>query len=118
MTQYVWKIFSGVPKMTRGGPSIDWTAVDKQVNDLVAGGLESYLIEYEFLRASGFRVRQPGAGHYLRSSQTDSATALKAVNVARTLHLWHFHCYEKSLSHRQVPVHLQKETTESMPDHN
>ena len=40
MTQVEYKIFSGVPKMTRGGQSIDWSAVEKSVNELVAEGWE------------------------------------------------------------------------------
>jgi hypothetical protein len=40
MSQYEYKILSGVPKMTRAGQSIDWSATDKQVNDLVAAGWE------------------------------------------------------------------------------
>jgi hypothetical protein len=40
MPQFESKIFSGVPKMTRRGPSIDWSAVEKSVNELVAEGWE------------------------------------------------------------------------------
>jgi hypothetical protein len=40
MAQFEYKIFSGVPTMTRGGQSIDWSAVEKSVNELVAEGWE------------------------------------------------------------------------------
>ena len=40
MAQFEYKIFSGVPKMTKGGQSIDWSAVDAQLNDLVSQGWE------------------------------------------------------------------------------
>jgi hypothetical protein len=34
--QYEYKIFSGVAKMTKAGRSIDWSAVERAVNELVA----------------------------------------------------------------------------------
>ena len=38
--QYEYKIFSGVPKMTKGGQSIDWASVEGPVNQLVSQGWE------------------------------------------------------------------------------
>jgi hypothetical protein len=40
MGAFEYKIFSGVPKMTQGGRSIDWSAVEAQLNDLVSHGWE------------------------------------------------------------------------------
>ncbi len=40
MAQFELKIFSGMPKTTRLGKSIDWSAVEKSVNELVAEGWE------------------------------------------------------------------------------
>ncbi len=40
MAQFEHKIFSGMPKTTRLGKSIDWSAVEKSVNELVAEGWE------------------------------------------------------------------------------
>jgi hypothetical protein len=35
-----YKIFSGVPKMTKGGQSIDWSTVEQQLNRLISDGWE------------------------------------------------------------------------------
>jgi hypothetical protein len=40
MAQFEYKIFSGMPKTTRGGKSIDWSAVERSLNELVAEGWE------------------------------------------------------------------------------
>ena len=40
MSAFEYKISSGVPKMTKGGQSIDWSAVEAQLNDLVSQGWE------------------------------------------------------------------------------
>jgi hypothetical protein len=40
MAAFEYKIFSGVPKMTKGGQSIDWSAAEAQLNELVAQGWE------------------------------------------------------------------------------
>lgn len=40
MNKYQYKIFSGVGKMTKAGRLIDWSAVEKAVNGLVAEGWE------------------------------------------------------------------------------
>jgi hypothetical protein len=40
MPQYEYKIFSGVPKFRKAGQSIDWSAVEQQLNGLVADGWE------------------------------------------------------------------------------
>ena len=40
MAAFEYKIFSGVPKMTKGGESVDWSAVDGQLNELVLQGWE------------------------------------------------------------------------------
>jgi hypothetical protein len=40
MGQFEYKIFSGMPKTTRGSQSVDWSAVEKSVNELVAQGWE------------------------------------------------------------------------------
>jgi hypothetical protein len=40
MAQFEYKIVSGVPKTTRGGKSIDWSAVERPLNELVAEGWE------------------------------------------------------------------------------
>ena len=38
--QYEYKIFSGAAQMTKVGRSIDWSVVEKGVNELIAGGWE------------------------------------------------------------------------------
>jgi hypothetical protein len=40
MSAFEYKIFSGVPKMTKDGQSIDWSAVEGQLNSLVSQGWE------------------------------------------------------------------------------
>ena len=40
LTQYEYKIISGIPKMTNSGQSIDWSDVEKRLNDLVSEGWE------------------------------------------------------------------------------
>jgi hypothetical protein len=40
MSEVEYKLFSGVPKMAKGGQSIDWSAVETQLNDLVSQGWE------------------------------------------------------------------------------
>ena len=40
MTEYEYKIISGVPKMTKGGQSIDWSDVEERLNHLVTEGWE------------------------------------------------------------------------------
>ena len=40
MAGFEYKIFSGVPKMTKGGQSIDWSAVEGQLNEFVLQGWE------------------------------------------------------------------------------
>ena len=40
MNKYEYKIFSGVAKMTKAGRSIDWSGVERAVNELVAEGWE------------------------------------------------------------------------------
>jgi hypothetical protein len=40
MNKYEYKIFSGVAKMTKGGGTIDWSATERAVNQLVASGWE------------------------------------------------------------------------------
>jgi hypothetical protein len=40
MAQFEYKIFSGMAKTTRGGRSINWSAVEKSFNELIADGWE------------------------------------------------------------------------------
>ena len=40
MAQFEYKIFSGMPKTTRLGQSIDWSAVEKSLRELAANGWE------------------------------------------------------------------------------
>jgi hypothetical protein len=40
MAQFEYKIFSKMSKTTRGGQSIDWSAAEKSINELVAEGWE------------------------------------------------------------------------------
>lgn len=40
MAQYEYRIFSGVPKFSRGGASIDWSAAEESINTLAAEGWE------------------------------------------------------------------------------
>ena len=40
MAQFEYKIFSGMPKTTQFGQSIDWSAVEKSLNELVVEGWE------------------------------------------------------------------------------
>ena len=40
MAQFEYKIYSGMAKTTRGGQSIDWSAVEISVNELVSEGWE------------------------------------------------------------------------------
>jgi len=40
MNAFEYKIFSGVPKVTKGGQSIDWSTAEAQLNDLVSQGWE------------------------------------------------------------------------------
>jgi len=40
MNKYQYKIFSGIAKMSKAGRSIDWSAAEKAVNELVAEGWE------------------------------------------------------------------------------
>ena len=40
MAQFEYKVFSKMSKTTRGGQSIDWSAAEKSINELVAEGWE------------------------------------------------------------------------------
>ena len=40
MAQFEYKIFSSLPKTRRLGQSIDWSAAEKSLNELVAEGWE------------------------------------------------------------------------------
>ena len=40
MAQFEYKVFSKMSKTTRGGQSIDWSAAEKPINELVAEGWE------------------------------------------------------------------------------
>ena len=40
MAQFEYKVFSRMSKTTRGGQSIDWSAAEKSLNELVAAGWE------------------------------------------------------------------------------
>ena len=40
MSAFEYKIFSGVPKMSKDGQSIDWSAAEAQLNSLVSQGWE------------------------------------------------------------------------------
>jgi hypothetical protein len=40
MSQFEYKIFSKMSKTRRGGQSIDWSAAEKSINELVAEGWE------------------------------------------------------------------------------
>jgi hypothetical protein len=40
MAQLEYKVFSKMSKTTRGGQSIDWSAAEKSINELVAEGWE------------------------------------------------------------------------------
>ncbi len=73
MSAVEYKIFSGVPKMAKGGQSIDWSAVETQLNALVSAGWEvvsSHASTYGFgMLGSGsqepvmtFLLRRPAQG--------------------------------------------------------
>jgi hypothetical protein len=40
VAQFEYKVFSQMSKTTRGGQSIDWSAAEKSINELVAEGWE------------------------------------------------------------------------------
>ena len=40
MNKYQYKVFSGMPKTTRLGKSVDWTAVEKSLNEMATEGWE------------------------------------------------------------------------------
>jgi len=40
MNKYQYKIFSGMPKTTRLGKSVDWSAVEKSLNEMATEGWE------------------------------------------------------------------------------
>ncbi len=40
MTRFEYRIFSGVPKVSRGGHEIDWSEAEARLNALVAEGWE------------------------------------------------------------------------------
>ena len=68
MAQFEYKIFSGMPKTTRGGKSIDWSVVEKSVNDLLAEGWEvvSFNASDVGLIVFGFGSVEPIGTFFLR----------------------------------------------------
>lgn len=59
MSAFEYKIFSGVPKMTKDGQSIDWSAVEAQLNSLVSQGWE--LVSTQ---TTTYRMDRTGSGSH------------------------------------------------------
>jgi hypothetical protein len=68
MAQFEYKIVSKISKMTRGGKSIDWSAAEKSVNELVAEGWDvvSFNASDFGLMVFGFGSVEPIGTFFLR----------------------------------------------------
>jgi hypothetical protein len=70
VAQFEYKIFSGMPKTTRGGRSVDWSAVEQSLKELVAEGWEvvSFNTSNIGLTVFGFGSVEPIGTFLLRRS--------------------------------------------------
>ncbi|MFN7730490.1 MAG: hypothetical protein ACK5OB_01210 [Pirellula sp.] len=71
MSAFEYKIFSGVPKMSKDGQSIDWSAGEAQLNSFVSQGWEvvsSHTTTYSMDR-SGAGSHEPVITFLLRKQR-------------------------------------------------